>query len=208
MTEPEALQRYGAHITDTADHVTLLRIRRNGQLGPHRQLVHRDTDPPSPSSESSTADRQAGTPARRPPVTAVSLPHWGRAPPDGGRNQPHIRRPLGHRSRNRAANAGNRNNRRLRMAVTDILSEQIRRVLSQHARLQLDITTLSDDADLFQAGLSSHASVNVMLALEDAFDLEFPESLLRRAVFQSVDQIAAAIGTLKAQPRERHDRAG
>ena len=94
------------------------------------------------------------------------------------------------------------------MAVTDILSEQIRRVLSQHARLQLDITTLSDDADLFQAGLSSHASVNVMLALEDAFDLEFPESLLRRAVFQSVDQIAAAIGTLKAQPRERLDRAG
>ena len=32
-----------------------------------------------------------------------------------------------------------------------------------------------------------------MLALEEAFDLEFPDSLLNRKTFQSVDAIAAAV---------------
>ena len=45
-------------------------------------------------------------------------------------------------------------------------------------------------ADLFQAGMSSHASVNVMLALEDAFDIEFPDNMLKRRVFESVAAIA------------------
>jgi acyl carrier protein len=76
---------------------------------------------------------------------------------------------------------------------------EIRRVLAQHGRLPLDVDSMSDDADLFQAGMSSHASVNVMLALEDAFDIEFPDSMLKRSVFESVTGIAAAIGELQVQ---------
>jgi hypothetical protein len=34
--------------------------------------------------------------------------------------------------------------------------------------------TLAADASLYNAGLTSHPGVNVMLALEDEFDLEFP----------------------------------
>ena len=75
---------------------------------------------------------------------------------------------------------------------------EIRRVLSEHARLPVDVDTLSDDADLFAAGMSSHASVNLMLALEDAFDLEFPDRMLTRAVFESVAAIAAAIDELSS----------
>src|SRR5207248_2544465 len=52
--------------------------------------------------------------------------------------------------------------------------EEIRRVLADHARLAVDPASLTGTADLYEAGMSSHASVNVMLALEDAFDLEFP----------------------------------
>jgi acyl carrier protein len=79
------------------------------------------------------------------------------------------------------------------------LASEIRRVLRDHARLPVDIDTLDDSDDLFRAGMSSHASVNVMLALEDAFDLEFPDSMLKRSVFESVAGIAAAIGELQAQ---------
>jgi acyl carrier protein len=75
---------------------------------------------------------------------------------------------------------------------------EIRRVLSEHGRLPVDVDGLSDDADLFAAGMSSHASVNLMLALEDAFDLEFPDSMLTRSVFESVSAIAAAIDQLSA----------
>lgn len=58
--------------------------------------------------------------------------------------------------------------------------------------MQADIDTLADDADLYAAGLTSHATVNLMLALEEAFDVEFPDSLLRRRTFSSVDAIAGA----------------
>ena len=39
-------------------------------------------------------------------------------------------------------------------------------------------------ADLYAAGLRSFASVQLMLALEEAFEVEFPESLLNRQSFQ------------------------
>ncbi|MBV9047988.1 MAG: acyl carrier protein [Solirubrobacterales bacterium] len=54
------------------------------------------------------------------------------------------------------------------------MTDQIRQAINDHARLPVPVDTLSDDADLYSAGMTSHASVNVMLALEDAFDIEFP----------------------------------
>jgi acyl carrier protein len=75
----------------------------------------------------------------------------------------------------------------------------IREVLREHARLPVDVDTLGDDADLFSAGMTSHASVNLMLALEDAFDLEFPDRMLTRSVFESVGAITAAIDELSGQ---------
>jgi acyl carrier protein len=75
--------------------------------------------------------------------------------------------------------------------------EEIRRILRENARLSTDVDTLSDDADLYQAGMTSHASVNVMLALEDAFDVEFPDSMLKRSVFESIAAIEAAVSELQ-----------
>jgi len=69
-------------------------------------------------------------------------------------------------------------------------------VLSEHARLPVDVDTLADDADLFAAGMTSHASVNLMLALEDAFDLEFPDRMLTRSVFESIAAIDSAVEEL------------
>ena len=46
--------------------------------------------------------------------------------------------------------------------------------------------------------MTSHASVNVMLALEDAFDLEFPDRMLKRSVFESIDAISVALTELQA----------
>jgi acyl carrier protein len=76
--------------------------------------------------------------------------------------------------------------------------EQIRKVLAEHARLPVDVATLDEHADLFQAGMTSHASVNVMLALEESFDIEFPEAMLRKATFESVAAIRSALATLSA----------
>jgi acyl carrier protein len=83
--------------------------------------------------------------------------------------------------------------------MSDPLRERIRDVVRTHARLPVDVDSLSDSDDLFQAGMSSHASVNVMLALEDTFDIEFPDQMLKRSVFESVAAIESAIGEVLGQ---------
>ncbi len=84
--------------------------------------------------------------------------------------------------------------------MSAVAVDQIRQVLRDHARLPVEIDSLDDSADLFQAGMSSHASVNVMLALEDSFDIEFPDSMLKRSAFESISAIAAALTELGAVP--------
>jgi acyl carrier protein len=77
------------------------------------------------------------------------------------------------------------------------MTDEIRKILNDHARLPVDVNTLAVDADLYQAGMTSHASVNVMLALEDRFDVEFPDRMLKRSVFESISSIAAALEELE-----------
>jgi acyl carrier protein len=79
------------------------------------------------------------------------------------------------------------------------MNDEIRKVLRDHARLPVDALALDAAADLYQAGMTSHASVNVMLALEDHFDVEFPDTMLTRSVFESVSSIAAALEELQVR---------
>ena len=76
--------------------------------------------------------------------------------------------------------------------------DRIRAVLDGHARLMSPVDGLPDEADLYRSGLTSHASVNVMLALEDEFDIEFPERLLRKGTFESIRAIREAVSELVA----------
>jgi acyl carrier protein len=77
------------------------------------------------------------------------------------------------------------------------MTDEIRKIISDHARLPVDVHSLAVDADLYQAGMTSHASVNVMLALEDHFDIEFPDRMLKRSVFESIASIAVALEELQ-----------
>lgn len=83
------------------------------------------------------------------------------------------------------------------MADPQELEARIRSVLREHGRLSGSIDSLPSDADLYQAGMSSHASVNVMLALESTFDIEFADHMLKRSVFSSVASIRDAVSSLQ-----------
>ena len=74
--------------------------------------------------------------------------------------------------------------------------EQIRAILNKHASLAGDAGKLTEDTDLYSNGMTSHATVNVMLALENAFDIEFPDRMLRSRVFGSIGSIRAAVEEL------------
>lgn len=71
--------------------------------------------------------------------------------------------------------------------------ETVRRVLDTHGKLKVSAATLAPEADLYEAGMTSHASVNVMLAVEDAFDIEFPDELLTKTTFCSIAAITGAV---------------
>ncbi|MFT3790703.1 MAG: acyl carrier protein [Rudaea sp.] len=75
---------------------------------------------------------------------------------------------------------------------------KVRTILKEHGRLAKDVDSLADDMDLYQAGMTSHASVNVMLALEGEFDIEFPDHMLKRSVFESIASITSAVDELTA----------
>ena len=76
------------------------------------------------------------------------------------------------------------------------MNSTVRGLLAELGGLPVSVETLADDADLYEAGLSSFASVQLMLGLEDAFDIEFPENLLNRKSFASIVAITAAVGSL------------
>lgn len=84
--------------------------------------------------------------------------------------------------------------------ANDTLGTAIRAVLSERARLPVDAHTLGDTADLYAAGLTSHASVTLMLALEDEWDVEFPPALLKKSTFASIDAIRTALVEIGVRP--------
>ncbi|RKR76395.1 acyl carrier protein [Frondihabitans australicus] len=77
-----------------------------------------------------------------------------------------------------------------------IVNDAIRASLSAYGHLTSPVESLLDTDDLYQAGLSSHATVNVMLALEDELDIEFPDELLSRDTFATIAAIEAAARSL------------
>lgn len=73
------------------------------------------------------------------------------------------------------------------------LKDRIRKIVKQHAGLKSGREGVEDSTNLYHAGMTSQASVVLMIAIESDFELEFPDSMLSREVFSSVESIANAI---------------
>jgi acyl carrier protein len=81
--------------------------------------------------------------------------------------------------------------------------ETIRRLLQENARLHTPIESLSDTADLYEAGLTPFAAIRTMLAMEEAFDVEFPVQMLRRQSFVSINSIVACLNDILPEAAAR-----
>lgn len=76
------------------------------------------------------------------------------------------------------------------------MQAKIREIIARTVELPGGMDGLSDTSDLYEAGMTSFGSVQLMLALEEGFDIEFPERMLNRRLFASVTSIAAALDEL------------
>jgi acyl carrier protein len=79
------------------------------------------------------------------------------------------------------------------------MDDTIRGIIRTYAQIDSSPESLTSTADLYAAGMTSQATVNVMLALEDAFDVEFPDHMLKRSVFESIDSIRSALAELSGE---------
>lgn len=79
------------------------------------------------------------------------------------------------------------------------LVERIRTILRGSVGLQRDLSTITNGDDLYDAGMTSHSTVTLMVALEEAFGVEFPDHLLCRNTFMSVNAIAEALKEIGVQ---------
>lgn len=73
------------------------------------------------------------------------------------------------------------------------MDAQLRQILKTHGRLGDVADTIADTGDLFEAGLDSLAIVNVMLAVEEKFDIELPDEMLSRQTFSSIAMLRKAV---------------
>ena len=76
------------------------------------------------------------------------------------------------------------------------MNETIRGLLTKFGSLPAAVDQIADDADLYAAGLSSFASVQLMLGIEETFDIEFPDNLLNRKSFASINAIEKTVGMI------------
>jgi len=76
------------------------------------------------------------------------------------------------------------------------IEEGVRAVLSVRGKLSADVSAIEASQSLYDAGMTSYATVKVMLGLEDQFGVEFPDEFLQRSVFDQITTIADAIEKL------------
>lgn len=74
---------------------------------------------------------------------------------------------------------------------------RVREAVSTALTGKVEVDALDLDGDLFDAGMTSHQTVQVMLAIEDEFDIEFPDDLLNRTTFTSIRSIVDALETIR-----------
>ena len=82
---------------------------------------------------------------------------------------------------------------RLQRTRSAKMIDLIREIIDAKGHLPVAARTIDPNANLYEAGLSPFAAIQVMLALEDACGVEFPKQMLRRRSFSSLNSIAACL---------------
>ncbi|AVR12201.1 acyl carrier protein [Burkholderia ubonensis] len=77
------------------------------------------------------------------------------------------------------------------------VKNEIRTILKHVANLEAAIDSIGDGDDLYDAGLSSLDTIQLMLAIEKHFNVEIPDEMLNRNLFRSVDALADAVASLQ-----------
>jgi D-alanine--poly(phosphoribitol) ligase subunit 2 len=79
------------------------------------------------------------------------------------------------------------------------MRDRVRTMVGSLNLLPVPVDGLADQDNLFDAGMTSFGSVQLMLAIEEEFDIEFPNSLLTRKTFATLGGLTSAVEQLVSQ---------
>lgn len=77
-----------------------------------------------------------------------------------------------------------------------VIERRVRETVSTTLGGAVDAGVIDSADDLFRAGMTSRQTVQLMLAMEYEFDIEFPDGDLLRSTFATIDSIVRAVGAL------------
>jgi acyl carrier protein len=83
------------------------------------------------------------------------------------------------------------------------MQKTIRGLIDEEAKLSIPACDLDSNGDLYGVGLTPFAAIELMLALERAFHIEFPLPMLNRRSMSSISAIEACIAELERRPALR-----
>lgn len=70
---------------------------------------------------------------------------------------------------------------------------EVRNIVIREAQLSMDAQQISDTLSLDDAGITSLARMNIILALEDRFQITFPDEIMTRNNFASIAAISKTV---------------
>lgn len=73
------------------------------------------------------------------------------------------------------------------------IEDALREIVRTQGKLKVPAARIQLDDDLYKLGMSSLATVNVMLAIETRFDIEIPEKSLNRDTFRTIAALSALV---------------
>jgi D-alanine--poly(phosphoribitol) ligase subunit 2 len=79
------------------------------------------------------------------------------------------------------------------------MRNRVRTIVGSLKLLPVPVDGLAEQDNLFDAGMTSFGSVQLMLAIEEEFDIEFPNSLLTRKTFATLGGLTSAVEQLVSQ---------
>lgn len=77
------------------------------------------------------------------------------------------------------------------------MKDEIRKIVGSIAHIDVSPERIADDDDLYEAGLSSLNTIQLMLVIEKHFNIEIPDEQLNRQLFGSIDSLAETISQLQ-----------
>lgn len=76
--------------------------------------------------------------------------------------------------------------------MTTELTSRVRDLIGENSEIELT-DAISNDDDLFLAGMQSLDCVRILVAVEDEFEIELPNDRIERSIFASITNLTTLV---------------